>query len=100
MSELNIPKPTHKAFNYIRGVNLSTARRIVRYEFQDFLIRVEQNNRDHTYDIYLKPGVDQENIEFFQAYWGKNYRIFNVTETEMERQRLARERQDFNDDGN
>ena len=72
-----------KRFNYIRGVNLSTARRIVKYEFRDFLIRVDQNDREHTYDIYLKEGVEQERIEYFQEYWETSYRIFITTEAKL-----------------
>lgn len=74
-----------KGFNYIRGINLSNCRRIVKYEFAGYYIRVDQNNDEHTYDIYLKEGVEPDRVQYFQEYWGPQYRIYITSKSKLEK---------------
>ncbi len=67
-------------FYRVDGVRAGTARRILKFYFQDAFKKMVQNNEDRTFDVYLhKPATDEdmgflkEDIQYFVDSWGKRY---------------------------
>lgn len=71
-------------WTYIRGFTIANARAVAEYVFGDFLIRVEKNIPEHTYDIFVKEGLDESVIPYYRSYWGAQYRVFEETTTVSE----------------
>ena len=71
-------------WTYIKGFTIANARDVALYAFGDYLIRVEKNIPDHTYDVYLDEGADVVAIKYYKEFWGGQYRIFFETTTVSE----------------
>lgn len=83
-----------KKFYYIDAITPSVATRLCKYIFQESFDRLEKNDNNRTYDVFLiKPkslddsaesetkamqSLDylKEDIQDFQDYWGKGYQFF------------------------
>lgn len=72
-------------FTYIDAVKKPVATRICKYLFGESFDRLEQNNEEKTYDVFLIKPVDEEkkkqlneDTQDFNDYWGARYRFFFV----------------------
>ena len=73
----------NRAFNYVDGTKIPTARKIIEFFFQDLYDRVEKNDEERTFDVFIvKPKeeseleVVKEEIQDFIDFWGSQYRFF------------------------
>lgn len=76
----------NKEFTYIDGVTIAICRRVCKFAFnKERVLKVEANQEELTYDIYLKKyinggeEVDPESIEYFNEFWGNRFRIFIIS---------------------
>jgi len=70
-------------FYYIDAVTISVAKRICAFFFEDNFDRIEKNDKERTYDVFLiKPKEKkvleyiEEDILYFKDFWGNGYRFF------------------------
>ena len=66
-------------FFYASGLNMSTAKRLCKWYFNDFFFKLSQNNKERRYECYLKDKIgtndgtiyiSKEDIQDFQKEWG------------------------------
>jgi len=70
---------------WLHGITFPNAKKIARYEFGVLLFKVEQNDQDRTFDIYVKGEVDQKKKnKFEEAFPG-----FKVLEIEIKKAKRA-----------
>lgn len=60
-----VDKTPKKKF-WLHGITFPNAKKIARYEFGPCLLKVEQNNDDRTFDIYVKCPVDEKKKKKFE----------------------------------
>lgn len=71
-----------KQLNSYRGFRLGCVKLIVKYSFQGYELKIEQNNRELRYDIYLLENhketgeiINLFEVERFQKFYGKGFNI-------------------------
>ncbi len=68
--------------NTVSGVNFANAKRVCKMMFEDFLYKLEKNDKECTYDVYLDKNVDRKIVSKLKKTY-PNFRIFyTVTEQE------------------
>ena len=76
-------------FNYVDGITISVARKVIKFLFPDNYFEVKKNNEEMTYDVYLiKEDLDIDLLKYFKTYWGNRYRVFIVDWDKQEQSRL------------
>lgn len=61
---------------YIDGINPSTARKIANCFFGGFYFSLKVNEKEYTYDVFLKDGIAKDKIDNFKRCWGGNWKIY------------------------
>lgn len=69
-----------RTINYINGVSPATARKIACYVFGGFYVNLIENKREHTFDVFLRKGVDLVLVKKFRNYWGQNWKVLIISE--------------------
>jgi hypothetical protein len=72
-----------RTINYINGVSPATARKIACFVFKGFYVNLIENKKEHTFDVFLKKGIDLNKVKAFREYWGQNWKILIVTGEEQ-----------------
>lgn len=76
-----------RVLNEYRGFRLSTVKLIIEYSFPGHLIKVERNNRELRFDIYLREFGDKVlnliELERFKKYYGKGLNIIIYSEKSL-----------------
>lgn len=73
----NVVDKTAKKKFWLHGVTFPNAKKIARYEFGACLFKVEQNNDDRMFDIFVKCPVDQKKkLKFEEAFPG--FRVLEI----------------------
>ncbi len=75
-----------KKFYYIDAVTPSVGSRICEYFFDNYFDRLEKNNKERTYDVFLIKPKDEKSLEElkddiqdFRDFWGAGY-VFYFSE--------------------
>lgn len=75
-------KEVKRTFSRYRGFRLGNVKLLVEYIFPGFILKIEQNNRDLRYDIFLRKNNKETNeeinlkeVERFRKFYGKGFNI-------------------------
>lgn len=65
-----------------KGFELSSLKRIVDYSFDGFVLKVEKNNAEFRFDIYLRrehtddgSDINMKEVEKFRKFYGKGFNV-------------------------
>lgn len=74
-------KTENRVFTWYRGFRLANVKMIVEYSFSGCVIKINQNNHEMRFDIYLrKELVDLKELEKFRKFWGKGFNVILLSE--------------------
>lgn len=77
-------KQETRHFTYINGLTIHNTRNFCKLWFEGFLYKVEANEKDQTFDIYLIKGVDLGKAKKWVEHFGKNFRIKILEQTDLD----------------
>lgn len=69
-------------WTYIRSMPIWNARKVGQYAFGDDYIDMKKNVPEHTFDLYLREGVDEETVAYYKDFWGGGYKVYIMQEDE------------------
>ena len=64
--------------NYINGMSIWNAKKVARFTFAEAYFNMEKNVENRTYDLYLTADAEEDIINYYKEFWGKQYRIYIV----------------------
>lgn len=71
----------NRPFHSVDSVIPLVAERIARYAFRDAFIKLHQNGKTMTYDIYVNNSIDEEHAKDFVSIWGKRW-VIKIVQTD------------------
>lgn len=80
-----------RIFNLYRGFRPAAVKLLVEYLFSGHLLKIEQNQRELRFDIYLCKlhkdtlrEVDMREIDKFRKYYGRGFNVIVWTQSDIE----------------
>lgn len=84
-----IYKHKKSSFSCYRGFRLASVKLVVEYLFSGYILKVEQNNKELRYDIYLrtqrvntKEEINFTEIQKFRHFYGRGFNVILLSETD------------------